>query len=35
VAPRLVLEATHEVALRHVTLETLRAHSVDAPRDDG
>jgi uncharacterized protein len=30
VAPRVVLEACHENALQHVTLEQLRAHSVTA-----
>lgn len=29
VAPRVVLEATHEATLRHIRLEDLRAHAVD------
>jgi uncharacterized protein (DUF2237 family) len=30
VAPRVVLEATHEAALKYATLDTLKEHALDA-----
>lgn len=35
VAPPVVLEATHERALRVIPLETLRTYAVDVPADPG